>query len=49
MNFATAMICIGLCAAVFLIVRVMIRDKRSGKACSGCSGNCAGCSGCDHH
>ncbi|MBR6767400.1 MAG: FeoB-associated Cys-rich membrane protein [Clostridia bacterium] len=31
---------------VALVIRVMIRDKKSGK--HSCGGNCANCKGCHH-
>ena len=33
---------------IALVIRVMIRDKKNGKAC-GCGTDCKGCSGSCHH
>lgn len=45
MNLATAVILLMIIAGVGLIIRGMIRDKKSGKTCGGCSGGCSGCGG----
>ena len=49
-HIADIVICAVIIAAVFFVVRGMIRDKKAGKSscggsCAGC-GACAGCSGC---
>lgn len=41
-NMGTIITALILIAAVTLVVRVMIRDKKAGKCCGG------GCSGCAH-
>ena len=47
MNLATGIILIALIAGVAFIINILIRDKKSGKGCSGCGGSCGGpCSGC---
>ena len=52
-NIGTIAVLIVLLAAVGLILRKFIRDKRAGKSVCGCSvggtcsGHCAGCSGCE--
>ena len=38
-----------LAAVVGLIVRGIVRDRKSGGACGGCGGGCGGCSGCAAH
>ena len=43
-NLATVVLSLVLLLIVFLVVRGMIRDKRSGKSSCGCG--CEGCSGC---
>ena len=43
-NLATIVICAALAAAVFFIVRHMIRSRRAGKSSCGC--DCAGCPMC---
>ncbi|MCU6762956.1 Virus attachment protein p12 family [uncultured Roseburia sp.] len=40
---ATIIVALLVVGAVILAVRSLIKDKKSGKSCSGCSGNCAGC------
>lgn len=40
----TVLVLAALCAAVALIVRSMIKDKKSGK--SSCGGDCSRCKGC---
>lgn len=49
MNVATAVILLVLIAGVALIVRGMIRDKKSGKSCSGGCGRCGGSARCGTH
>lgn len=45
MNVIDLILVLILAAVVFLAVRKLVRDRRSGKACScGCSG-CTGCAG----
>ena len=43
-NIGTILISLLLLAAVALIIRSMMRDKKQGK--SSCGGNCAGCAAC---
>ena len=43
-NIGTILISLLLLAAVALILRSMIRDKKQGQ--SSCGGNCAGCAAC---
>lgn len=43
-NIGTILISLLLLAAVALIIRSMMRDKKQGK--SSCGGNCAGCASC---
>ena len=43
-NIGTILISPLLLAAVALIIRSMMRDKKQGK--SSCGGNCAGCAAC---
>lgn len=43
-NIGTILISLLLLAAVALIIRSMMRDKKRGK--SSCGGNCAGCAAC---
>ena len=43
-NIGTILINLLLLAAVALIIRSMMRDKKQGK--SSCGGNCAGCAAC---
>ena len=43
-NIGTILISLVLLAAVALIIRSMMRDKKQGK--SSCGGNCAGCAAC---
>lgn len=43
-NMGTILISLGLLAAIGLILRSMIRDRKAGK--SSCGGNCAHCKGC---
>ena len=43
-NIGTILISLLLLAAVALIIRSMMRDKKQGK--SSCGGNCASCGGC---
>ena len=45
-NAATIVISLVLLAAVCLIVRKLVKDKRSGKGGCSCGGNCAGCGVC---
>lgn len=45
MNIGTCIVLILLITVVALAARTMIRDKKSGKACSGCAGGCSGCGG----
>lgn len=40
--WATILICLGLLAMVFFLVRQLIKDRKSGKSSCGCG--CAGCS-----
>lgn len=42
-NLATIIIGFGLLAAVILIIKKMIKDKKQGKGCCG-----SGCEGCSH-
>ena len=52
-NIGTIVVRVILIAAVALIVRKLLKDKKAGKSICGCSadgtcsGHCAGCSGCD--
>ena len=46
MNLSTFIILIVLIAIVVLIIRSMIKDKKSGK--SSCGGNCVACGACPH-
>ncbi|MDE7312678.1 MAG: FeoB-associated Cys-rich membrane protein [Eubacterium sp.] len=39
----TVVVLAGLCLAVILIIRSMVRDKKQGK---GCGGDCSRCRGC---
>ena len=43
-NAATFLVGLALLVVVALIIRVMVRDRRSGK--SSCGGNCGGCPSC---
>lgn len=45
-NAATIIISLVLLAAVCLIVRKLVKDKRSGKGGCSCGGNCASCGVC---
>ena len=51
-NIGTVVVLLILLAAVGLVIRKLVRDKRAGKTYCGCSesgtcsGHCAGCSGC---
>lgn len=48
----TVVVSLVLVAVVFLIVRSMIKTKRSGKHVLSCGGNCSACgmcSSCAHH
>ncbi len=40
----TVLVLAALCAAVVLIIRSIIKDKKSGR--SSCSGDCSRCKGC---
>ncbi len=44
-NVGNIVIVAALAAAVFAIVRGMVKRKRSGASCTGCAG-CSGCSSC---
>ncbi|HHW45707.1 MAG TPA: FeoB-associated Cys-rich membrane protein [Clostridiales bacterium] len=44
-NLATIVVGIILLAIVVLIIRKLIKDKKSGKSCSSCPGNCQSCPG----
>ncbi len=46
MNLATLIVFLILAAMVAAAVRIIIKDKKSGKGCSGCSGECGGSCGC---
>lgn len=48
MNLATLIVFLILAAMVAAAVRIIIKDKKSGKGCSGCSGGCGGSCGCCH-
>lgn len=39
----TVIVLLVLLAAVFFAVRSIVRDKKSGKACSSCGGGCSKC------
>ena len=45
MNLSTLIILVILVLLTGAIVRVMIKDKKSGKGCGGCAGGCGGCAG----
>lgn len=45
-NAATIIISLVLLAAVCLIVRKLVKDKRSGKGGCSCGGSCASCGVC---
>ena len=45
MNLSTLIILVILVLHTRAIVRVMIKDKKSGKGCGGCAGGCGGCAG----
>ncbi len=45
-NAATIVISLVLLAAVCLIVRKLVKDKKSGKGGCSCGGNCAACGAC---
>ena len=45
-NAATIIISLVLLAAVCLIVRKLVKDKRSGKGGCSCGGNCGSCGVC---
>lgn len=45
MNLSTWIILLILAVIVGAVVRVMIKDKKSGRGCGGCAGGCPGCSG----
>ena len=45
-NAATIIISLVLLAAVCLIVRKLVKDKRSGKGGCSSGGNCSGCTAC---
>ena len=45
MNLSTLIILVILVLLTGAIVRVMIKDKQSGKGCGGCAGGCGGCAG----
>lgn len=36
----------GIVLVVALLLRGMLREKKSGGGCSGCGGGCSSCSGC---
>ena len=47
LNIGTIAVALILAAAVALIIRKMVRDKKSGKSCSSCGCSCEGCHGCE--
>ena len=42
-NLSTIIVGIILIAVVVLIIRKLVKDKKSGKYCSSCPGNCQSC------
>lgn len=42
-NLSTIIVGVIILAVVILIVRKLIKDKKSGKSCSSCPGNCHSC------
>ena len=47
MNIGTIAVLLILLAAVALIIRKLVRDKKSGKPCSSCGCSCEGCHVCE--
>lgn len=45
MNLGTFVVLAILIVIVAFVIKAMVKDKKSGKTCSGCSGSCSGCYG----
>ena len=51
-HFSSILVGLALLLIVALVIRVLIRDKKNGKSCTGCGGSCGGCpsaGACHHH
>lgn len=48
-NMGTIVTALVVCGIAFLSARIIWKDKKAGKSCSGCNGGCHSADGCGSH